>query len=159
MKRVPALTVSILASLFAFSCAGPVPPLPTLALDGVDADVRDAITSAQKQAMAAPESGQASGRLGMVLQANSLVQPALLSYERAIRLERKEFVWRYYQALLLQNMSQPEKALDALTGALRIRSDYAPALLMRGRPAFRSGALQGKRRRLRVGSDAGFVLG
>lgn len=68
----------------------------------------------------------------MVLQANSLNQPALLSYQRAIRLDPKEFSWRYYSAVVLQQMSQPEKALDALTGALRIRSGYAPAILRQG---------------------------
>ena len=58
--------------------------------------MRDAVLTAQKQAVAAPSSGQASGHLGMVLQANSLNQPALLSYQRAIRLDPKEFSWRYY---------------------------------------------------------------
>jgi tetratricopeptide (TPR) repeat protein len=132
MKRVAALTVSILSSLFIWSCAGPVPPLPTLSLDGLDAEVRDAILAAQKQAAAAPSSGQASGHLGMVLEANSLNQPAMLSYQRAIRLDPKEFAWRYYLALVLQQLSQPEKALDALAGALHIRSGYAPAVLRQG---------------------------
>ena len=99
MKRGRAFTLSILASLFAWSCAGPVPSLPTLSLDGLDAEVRDAILTAQKQAVAAPSSGQASGNLGMVLQANSLQQPAILAYQRAIRLDPKEFSWRYYLAL------------------------------------------------------------
>src|SRR5579859_5348346 len=129
MKRGVALTVSILASLFAESCGGPVPPLPTLSVEGLDAEVREAILTAQKQAEAAPSSGQASGHLGMVLQANSLNQPALLSYQRAIRLDPRGFSWRYYSAVVLQQLSQPEKALDALAGALRIRSGYAPAVI------------------------------
>jgi tetratricopeptide (TPR) repeat protein len=132
MKRSVALTVSILAALYLWSCAGPVPPLPTLSLEGLDAEVRDAILTAQKLAVAAPSSGAASGHLGMVLQANSLNQPAMLSYQRAIRLEPKEFAWRYYLALVLQQMSQPEKALDALTAALHIRAAYAPAVLRQG---------------------------
>jgi tetratricopeptide (TPR) repeat protein len=68
----------------------------------------------------------------MVLQANSLNQPALLAYQRAIRLDPKEFSWHYYSAVALQQMSQPEKALDALTAALRIRSGYASAVLRQG---------------------------
>ena len=136
MKRVLALTVSILASLLLSlclsSCAGPVPPVPTISVDGLDAEVRDAILTAQKQAVAAPSSGQASGHLGMVLQANSLDQPAMLSYQRAIRLDPKEFSWHYYLALVQQQMSQPEKALDAFAGALHIRSGYAPAILRQG---------------------------
>jgi tetratricopeptide (TPR) repeat protein len=132
MKRGPAVTFSILSSLFLWSCAGPVPPLPALSLEGLDSEVRDAILTAQKQAIAAPSSGPASGRLGMVLQANSLSQPALLSYQRAIRLDPKEFSWQYYSAVVLQQMSQPEKALDALSGALRIRPGYAAAVLRQG---------------------------
>jgi superkiller protein 3 len=136
MKRAPAFTFPILAtlfsSLFLWSCAGPVPPLPAISVDGLDTEVRDAILAAQKQAVAAPSSGQASGRLGMVLQANSLNQPAMLAYQRAIRLEPKEFAWRYYLALVLQQMSQPEKALEAFAGALHIRSDYAAAVLRQG---------------------------
>jgi superkiller protein 3 len=132
MKRAPAFTVSILAALVFCSCARPVPPLPTISLEGLDAEVRDAILAAQKQAAAAPSSGQASGHLGMVLQANSLDQPAMLSYQRAIRLDPKEFAWRYYLALVLQQMSQPEKALDAFAGALHIRSGYVPAVLRQG---------------------------
>jgi tetratricopeptide (TPR) repeat protein len=132
MKRGPAFTLSILASLFLWCCAGPVPPLPTLSVEGLDAEVRDAVLTAQKQAVAAPSSGQASGNLGMVLQANSLNQPAMLAYQRAIRLDPREFSWRYYLALGLQQTSQQEKALDALAGALRIRSDYAPAILKKG---------------------------
>ena len=141
MKRNTAFTVSILvvstiAALLACSCAGPVPPIPTLSLDGVDPEVRSVATTARNQAVATPDSGYASGRLGMVLHANSLNQPAVLSYERAIRLAPKEFAWRYYLALVLQQMSQPEKALDALAGALRIRSDYPPAVLKRGELLF-----------------------
>ena len=136
MKRGPALTVSILAllflSLYLSSCAGPVPPLPTVSVDGLDTEVRDAILTAQKQAVAEPSSGPASGHLGMVLQANSLFQPAMLSYQRAIRLDPKEFSWHYYLALVLQQMSQPEKALDAFAEALHIRSGYAPAILRQG---------------------------
>ena len=132
MKPGASLTVSILACLFAWSCANPVPPIPTLSVDGLDAEVRDAVLAARKQAEAAPSNGQASGHLGMVLQANSLNQPALLSYQRATRLDPEEFSWRYYSAVVLQQMSQPEKALDALAGAVRIRSGYAPAVLREG---------------------------
>jgi tetratricopeptide (TPR) repeat protein len=132
MQPDAALTVSILALQLLCSCAGPIPPLPTVSVEGLDADVRDAILTAQKQAVAAPSSGQAAGHLGMVLQANSLYPPAILSYQRAIRLDPKEFSWRYYSAIVLQQMSQPEKALDALAGALRIRSGYAPAVLRQG---------------------------
>jgi protein O-GlcNAc transferase len=133
------LAASIFASLFTWSCAGPVPPLPTVSLEGVDAEVRDVIVTAQNQAAAEPDSGQASGRLGMVLEAHALYAPAKLAYERALRLEPKEFAWRYYLAVVLQQLSQTEQALDALSAALRIRPDYAPALQRRGDLLFQLG--------------------
>jgi tetratricopeptide (TPR) repeat protein len=142
MKRSVALAVSVLAALFIWSCAGPVPPVPKLAVEGIDTEVRDAVLAAHQQAVAEPASGQASGRLGMVLQANSLNQPAVLAYERAIRLEPKEFAWRYYLALVQQKLSQPEKALDAISAALRIRSAYAPAVLKKGELLFQLGRFQ-----------------
>ncbi len=110
-------------------------------MEGVDPEVRDVILTARQQALAQPTSGQASGRLGMVLNAHLLYQPAILSYERAIHLEPKEFAWRYYLAVVLQQTSQPNKALDALSGALRIRSDYAPAISKRGDLLFQSGRI------------------
>lgn len=78
----------------------------------------------------------------MVLHAHSLYQPAMLSYQRAIRLEPKEFAWRYYLAVVLQQMSQPDKALEALSAALRIRPSYAPAVLKRGDLLFQMGRFQ-----------------
>jgi tetratricopeptide (TPR) repeat protein len=70
--------------------------------------------------------------LGMVLQAHALYQTAALCYQRAMRLEPKEFAWRYYLAVVLQQLSQPEQALASFSAALRLRSDYAPAVLRKG---------------------------
>jgi tetratricopeptide (TPR) repeat protein len=139
VKRGMAITATVLAALLAWSCAGSVPPVPTVPVRGVDAEVRDAILTARNQAEAQPNNGRASGRLGMMLQAHSLYQPAMLAYERAARLEPKEFAWRYYLALVPQQLSQPEKALDALSAALRIRPDYAPAIQRRGDLLFQLG--------------------
>ena len=75
----------------------------------------------------------------MVLQAHTLYPPAAVAYERAIRLEPKEFSWKYYLALVQQQLSQPEKALDSVTAALRIRTEYVPAMLKRGDLLFQLG--------------------
>ena len=125
-------TASIFAALLLVSCAGPVPPVPTVSVEGFDPEVHDAIVAARQAAAAQPESGQASGRLGMALHAHALYPPAALAYERAIRLEPREFSWKYYLALVQQQLSQPEKALDSFTAALRIRTGYVPAMLKRG---------------------------
>ncbi len=132
MKRGAVLGFAILAALVQFSCAKSIPPVPSVPLNGLDADVRSAISKARDEAVAQPKSGQASGRLGMVLEAHQLDQAAVLAYQRAVRLDPKEFAWRYYLALSLQQTGQLDQALAAVSDGLRIRPDYAPAILERG---------------------------
>jgi tetratricopeptide (TPR) repeat protein len=129
-------------ALFVASCAGPVPPVPTVSVDGFDPEVRDVILTAQKQALAEPSNGQASGRFGMALHAHAVYPTAALAYLRSIRLEPKEFAWRYYLALVDQQLSQPDQALDALSAALRIRPDYLPAQLRKADVLFQLGRLR-----------------
>ena len=127
---------------FIVSCARPVPPVPAVSLDGLDADVRGAIEKARDEAVAQPRSGQASGRFGMVLEAHTLYVPAVLAFQRAIRLDPKEFAWRYYLAVAREYASQPEQALAAVSDALRIRPDYTPAVLKRGALLLKLGRFQ-----------------
>ena len=121
----------ILAALLELSCAKSVPPLPAITVDGVDADVRSAIVKARDEAVAKPKSAQAAGNLGMVLEAHTLYQPAALAYQRAVRLDPKDFAWRYYLALCLEKNGQLDEALAAVSEGLRIRPEYAPAILER----------------------------
>jgi len=137
-----AALAALAAGILVSSCNGPVPPIPNPSVDGFAADVKEAVLAAHKQAEAEPSSGNASGRLGMVLQAHALNEPAALAYQRAIRLEPKEFAWRYYLALVLQQLSKPEQALDAISAALRIRPEYVPALLKRADLLFDLGRFQ-----------------
>jgi tetratricopeptide (TPR) repeat protein len=78
----------------------------------------------------------------MVLEANTLYPPAALAYRRAIRLEPKEFAWRYYLALTLQQMNNLEEALDTVSAALSIRPSYAAAILKRGELLLKLGRLK-----------------
>lgn len=139
VKCGPAVTFVVLAGLLASSCAKPIPPVPTVKVDALDADVRNAIETARNEALAQPKNGQASGRLGMVLEAHTLYQPAVLAFQRAIRLDPKEFAWRYYLAIALEFVSRPDQALNAIDEALRIRPDYTPAILKRGELLFKLG--------------------
>jgi cytochrome c-type biogenesis protein CcmH/NrfG len=86
MTRAVAITITMLAALGEFSCTRAIPPVPAVSVEGLDSEVRDAIRTARDQAVAQPKSGQASGNLGMVLEAHELYQPAILAYQRAIRL-------------------------------------------------------------------------
>jgi tetratricopeptide (TPR) repeat protein len=121
----------ILASLLELSCSKSVPPVPLIPVDGLDADVRTAIVKARDQAVAQPKSAQASGSLGMVLEAHTLYQPAVPVYQRAVRLDPKDFAWRYYLALCLEKTGQLDEALASVSEGLRINPDYAPAILKR----------------------------
>src|SRR6202020_2674582 len=119
----------ILAALLDSSCAKSVPPVPAIQVDGLDADVKSAILKARDEAVAQPKSAQASGNLGMVLEAHTLYQPAVLAYQRAVRLDPKDFAWRYYLALCLEKTGQLDEARAPVTEVLRTRPDYAPAIL------------------------------
>src|ERR1700733_40749 len=121
----------ILAALLELSCAKSVPPVPAITVDGLDADVRSAIVKARDEAVAKPKSAQAAGNLGMVLEAHTLYQPAALAYQRAVRLDPKDFAWRYYLALCLEKNGQLDEALAAVSEGLHIRPDYTPAILKR----------------------------
>jgi tetratricopeptide (TPR) repeat protein len=121
----------ILAALLGLSCAKSVPPVPAIQVDGLDADVKGALLKARDQAVAQPKSAQASGNLGMVLEAHTLYQPAVPAYQRAVRLDPKDFAWRYYLALCLEKTGQLDEALASVSEGLRIRPDYAPAVLKR----------------------------
>src|SRR5579862_5909819 len=145
MSRSAAMFAGLLvlaAAVSVSSCNGPIPPIPNPSVDGFAADEKEPVLAAHRQAEAEPSSGRASGRLGMVLQAHALNEPAALAYQRAIRLEPQEFAWRYYSAIVLQQLSKPEQAVDAISAALRIRPDYAPALLKRADLLFDLGRLQ-----------------
>jgi tetratricopeptide (TPR) repeat protein len=121
----------ILAAFFEFSCAKSIPPVPVIPVDGLDANVKDAIVKARDQAVAQPKSAQASGNLGMVLEAHTLYPPAVPAYQRAVLLDPKDFAWRYYLALCLEKTGQLDEALASITEGLKIRPDYAPAILKR----------------------------
>jgi tetratricopeptide (TPR) repeat protein len=128
MKR--GIASVILAALL-LSCAKSVPPVPSIPVEGLDADVRNAILKARDEAVAQPKSAQASGSLGMVLEAHTLYQPAVLAFQRAVRLDPKDFAWRYYLALCLEKNGQLDAALASVSEGLSIRPDYAPAILKR----------------------------
>jgi tetratricopeptide (TPR) repeat protein len=131
----------ILATLLELSCAKSIPPVPVISVDGLDGDVKSAILKARDEAVAQPKSAQASGHLGMVLQAHDLNQPAVPAYRRAVRLDPKDFGWRYYLALCLEKTGALDQALASVSEGLRIRPDYAPAILKRAELLLKLGRL------------------
>jgi tetratricopeptide (TPR) repeat protein len=139
MNRGVAIAVVLLASLPHFSCTRSIPPVPSVTLDGLDADVRTAIVKARDQALAQPKSAEASGTLGMVLEAHTLYRPAVPAYQRAAGLDPKDFAWHYYLALCLEKTGQLDQALASIDAGLRIRSDYPPAILKKAELLLKQG--------------------
>ena len=78
----------------------------------------------------------------MVLEAHTLYEPAMLAFQRAVRLDPGEFRWPYYLAIALDQASKPDEALVAVSDALRIHPDYAPAVLKRGALLLKLGRFQ-----------------
>lgn len=131
-RGMAAVTLAaLLAALLEVCCAKAIPPLPAISVEGLDADVRSSIEKSRAEAVALPKSAEASGHLGMVLEAHQLYEPAVPAYERAVRLDPKDFAWRYYLALCLEKTGHLDQALASITEGLHIRSDYAPAVLKR----------------------------
>lgn len=131
MKPGTAIAVAVLGALLELSCAKSIPPVPDIPVEGLDSDVKTAILKARDEAVAHPKSAEASGNLGMVFEAHTLYQPAVPAYQRAVGLDPKDFAWRYYLALCLEKTGELDQALASVTEGLRIRADYAPAILKR----------------------------
>lgn len=139
MNRGAAIGIVLAAALLAARCSKPVPAIPQITLDGLDTDVRGAIVKARDQALAEPKSAEASGALGMVLEAHTLYQPAVPAYQRAAGLDPKEFSWHYYLALCLEKTGQLDASLASLDAGLRIRPDYKPAILKKSELLLKQG--------------------
>lgn len=122
----------ILAALMELSCAKSLPPVPDVPLAGLDADVRDGLQKARDEALKQPKNADAQGHLGMFLEAHQLYPPAVPAYQRAVALDTKAFNWHYYLALCLEKTGQLDQSLAAVSDALHIQPDYAPAILKKG---------------------------
>ncbi len=96
------LTPCCLALLVLSSCqrAG---PLPAVKMEAVPPQVRKVIAEAFTIAQSQPDDGLASGRLGMLLLAQGLSEPALACFKRARILDASSPAWTYYAGVLHQD--------------------------------------------------------
>lgn len=75
-----------------------------------------------------PRTPEASGRLGMLLHSQSQVEDALYWYQRAIRLDPRDFAWQYYAGRLeLKEANNAQAAIPFLKKATEINDGYVPA--------------------------------
>src|SRR5438552_6044569 len=87
--------------------------LPEPDLAGTDRAVTAAIESAQAAVRRAPQSGDAWGRLGMVLAAHGFYPESITCFAEAQRLDPGELRWPYFQGVML-TLSERDAALIPL---------------------------------------------
>ncbi len=101
-------------------------------LDSADKEMVDYLRQLYEAALAAPDSGQARGRLGMAYDINGLSEAAKLTYDQARRLDPTEMRWPYFLALQYVHQGDHALALQMIDAALALGPGYVPALLSRG---------------------------
>lgn len=139
-SRRPFLAVAILflvavggaAICWAWSRHAAVPALPVINTQGVDPAVQRAVEAARAAVLRNPDSAEAWGKLGMILQSHGLpVEASNACFAQAERLDPRQPRWPYLQASLLLT-TDPEAALVKLqrTVALCDCEPDAPRLLL-----------------------------
>ncbi len=103
--------------------------LPRLALDAYPAVARDALSRAHDRAAAHPSDADAIGAFARALHAWEQWSAADDLYVRAAELAPASFEWPYLDAVVLQRLAQPDRAVTRLRQALAANAGYLPAQL------------------------------
>ena len=111
------------------------PPLPDLTT--ASPGLRDLLQKADKEARRKPGSAGAMGKLGMAYQANQFFDQAARAYRIASRLAPNDYQWAYCQASLNEETGNEKEQSKYLQQTLKLKPDYAPALLKLGDSFFK----------------------
>jgi len=126
-------TVSIailLAVALAQPASGmPVPDVPRLDATSFLPAIRDQVHQAYEAARANQNDAEASGKLGMVLDAYEQYDAAIICYQRAHLLDPRAFRWLYYLGWVQAAQGRDEEAAASLGAALALKPDDLPARL------------------------------
>lgn len=106
-----------------------VPPLPHLNTSNLLPVVRQQLADAYATARSNPRSSDASGRLGMVLDAYDQYGSAAICYRRAHLLEPESFRWLFYLGWAQAAQGMHQDAVRTLREAVRMNPDYLAARL------------------------------
>lgn len=106
-----------------------LPDLPRLNLDNFLPAVREQVRQANAAAEAHPKDADASGELGMVLDAYEQYDAAAVCYQRAHLLDPGAFRWLYYLGWVQAAQGQHEDAVATLGEAVRLKPEDRPAAL------------------------------
>lgn len=120
-----------------------LPGLPHLKMSDFQPAIRKQVQKADTAAHNRPRSAEASGGLGMVLDAYHQYESAELCYQRAYGLDARAFQWAYYLGSVEVHQGKYVQAAVTLRGALRLRPDYLPARLKLAESLLAAGDLGG----------------
>lgn len=156
-----------LGLLLAAGCSkserGEIGEPPVVPLDAADSHLVEVVDELQQAVRALPTSAEMRGRLAMAYEVNEFEAAAAVAYAQAEALDRRDFRWPYFQALLSSEGGDPEEALEHLSRAIAIDETYVPAWLYRG--VWLSGLGDSEQAReafehaLRLGADANAKAG
>jgi tetratricopeptide (TPR) repeat protein len=118
-----------------------LPALPRLKMADFLPAIRRQVQQADAAAHANPRSADASGNLGMVLDAYRQYESAALCYERARQLDPRAFRWAYYLGADQLHQGAYDRAVATLRQALALSPDYLPARLKLAESLLASGDL------------------
>jgi len=147
MRKVSAVAALVL-SLWVCGVARELPHvagLPKLTFTDLPAEVRDQVRQAYDRARTDPESAEASGKLGMLLDLYHHPDQALVCYGRAHQLDPGAFKWLYYMGSLQAKLGRQDEAVETWRRALRLKPDYLPARLKLADSLFTTGQLDESR--------------
>jgi tetratricopeptide (TPR) repeat protein len=100
--------------------------IPVIDVSEMEPQVAKKISDYREAVAANPGSGDAWGKLGMVLQAHGLDREASECYRYAAERDPKEFRWLYLRAHSLREFD-PKQALEEVERAMALDRSYAPA--------------------------------
>ncbi len=106
-----------------------IPDLPQLNIDTFLPVIRQQVQQADTAARTEPKDADASGTLGMILDAYEQYESAAICYRRAHLLDPASFRWLFYLGWVQAAQGQHRDAVLTLGQALRMKPDYLPAQL------------------------------
>ena len=125
------------------SC-GPQPTLPDLAIPrNLDAEIRSLVDEHLERVREDPSNAEKLGQLGLVFEANALLQQARQCFEAAALLAPREPVWAYHAARATQILGDFDGAAAAMHAVVKKFPDFAPAQHHLGDLLLESGEIDG----------------
>lgn len=139
-------------AVFVWLSEPPLPPPPEVDTSRAAPQIAAAIDEARSNVLLEPASGRARGRLGMLYLAHEFRHEARECFAQAIRLEPRQFRWRYYSAVLEEDLDLAE-AVQRYKTALLYKSDFAPLYLRLGHCQVRLNQIDEARRSYGVAAE------